>query len=203
MQYLWSARPKGLPLVLKYCGRCGRKSAFYCSGNFRVNAQKKMLDVWLIYKCEACEATWNMELFSRVGPRTLDGGLYDGFLKNDAALAARYACDASLLQKNRVEADFDALPFEVEGELPNLLAPGPHEVALECRFGARLDRLLSQKLCASRTAVQRLMETGDIGLAGKREKGIGNLRVKGNIKLTLSSEALGALRKTFNTVSPL
>lgn len=193
MQYLWRARPSDLPRAIKYCGRCGRKTKFYCSNSFRVNAQKKTLDVWLIYKCEACDATWNVKLFSRVGANTLEKGLYESFLKNDAALAARYALDASLLAKNGAEADMDALPFDVEGELPPPEAFGA-QIVLECAFGARLDRLLTQKLCLSRAAVQRLMETGEIRLTGETQKGIKNLRVKGSVKLTLSSAALNTPR---------
>lgn len=197
MQYHWRARPLGLPRVIKYCGRCGRKAAFCCSGSFRVNAQKKTLDVWLIYKCEVCDETWNMEIFSRVGPRTLERELYEGFLKNDAALAARYASDASLLARNRAEADFDALPFEVEGELPELFGCGGEraEIVLECAFGARLDRLLAQKLRLPRAAVQRLMEAGGIRLAGETEKSIKNLRVRGSVSVTLSPAALSAPRE--------
>ncbi|MCE5235050.1 MAG: DUF1062 domain-containing protein [Clostridiaceae bacterium] len=194
MQYLWRARPQGLPRAIKYCGRCGRKTEFYCSNSFRVNAQKKTLDVWLIYKCEVCDATWNVELYSRVGAGTLEKGLYEGFLKNDAALAARYALDAAFLAKNGAEADMDALPFEVEGELPAPDTCGA-QVVLECAFGARLDRLLKEKLCLSRAAVQRLMETGGIRLAGETQKGIKNLRVKGSVKITLSPAALLAPRE--------
>lgn len=183
-----------LPRVMKYCGRCGGKAAFCCSSSFRVNAQKKTLDVWLIYKCEVCEATWNMEIFSRVSPRSLERELYEGFLKNDAGLAARYATDASLLAKNRVEADTDALPFSVEGELPELIAGDETaDVVLECAFGARLDKLLAKKLSLSRAAVQRHMETGGIRVAGEAEKGMKNLRVRGSVRLLVSAEAFGAV----------
>jgi len=153
-----------------------------------VNAQKKTLDVWLIYKCEVCDATWNMEILSRVSPRAIEGELYEGFLKNDAELAKRYASDTSVLTKNRVEADFDALPFTVDGEMPH--GKEEAEIVLTCDFGARLDKLLAQKLCLSRSAMQKLMETGGIRIAGETAKGIKNLRVKGSVSLTLSGNVL-------------
>ena len=197
MSYHWCAKPKELPQVLKYCGRCGRKTAFVCSGNFRVNAQKKALDVWLIYKCAACDTTWNMEIFSRVAPHALEKELYEGFLKNDSALAARYAYDKMLLQKNHAEADFDAIPFEVEGDTPKAgPQPAPITVALTCAFGARLDRLLAQKLTLSRTEVQRLTQAGEIRLVGDdAAKNLKGLRVHTSVTLMLSSEALKAMEQ--------
>ncbi|MED1874141.1 DUF1062 domain-containing protein [Brevibacillus borstelensis] len=39
------------PPAIKYCKKCGKKTEYVCSGLFRVNAQCKYLDIWLIYKC--------------------------------------------------------------------------------------------------------------------------------------------------------
>ncbi len=188
MQYHWCARSEGLAKVIKYCGHCGRKTAFYCSQNFRVNAQKKSLDVWLIYKCEACDATWNMEILSRVNPRAIEVSLYEGFMKNDFELARRYASDTSILVKNRAEADFDALSFRVDGEIPQ--SGEEALIELTCDFGVRLDKLLAQKLCLSRNTVQKLMETGGIRIVGETAKQIKNLRVKGSVVITLSNDVL-------------
>jgi hypothetical protein len=129
-----------------------------------------------------------MEILSRVSPRAIEGELYEGFLKNDAALAKRYATDASFLAKNRAEADFDALSFMVDGEIPR--GKEETEIVLTCDFGARLDKLLAQKLCLSRTIVQKLMEAGSICIAGETAIGIKNLRVKGSVNLTLSGDVL-------------
>ncbi len=170
---------------------------FLCSGNFRVNAQKKALDVWLIYRCAACDTTWNMEIFSRVAPHALEKELYEGFLRNDSALAARYAYDRMLLQKNHAEADFDAIPFEVEGDTPKAWAqPAPITVALTCAFGARLDRLLAQKLRLSRTEVQRLTQAGEIRLTNDNAaKNLKGLRVHTSVTLMLSGEVRKAMEQ--------
>jgi len=68
-----------------------------------VNAQKKTLDVWLIYRCSVCGATWNLTVLSRVAPRSLPPELLRGFQDNDPDLAARYASDRALLKKNGAE----------------------------------------------------------------------------------------------------
>ena len=66
---IWKIEPLGLPLVLRHCKKCGKTAEFICSGQFRVNAQRKYLDIWLIYKCAKCDTTWNAAVYSRVSPQ--------------------------------------------------------------------------------------------------------------------------------------
>jgi len=75
----------------RHCSKCKKTSRFVCSGKFRVNANGKHLDVWLIYRCERCNTTWNQEIFARVKPSRIDKELYQAFLNNDYELAMRYA----------------------------------------------------------------------------------------------------------------
>lgn len=58
---IWRVSPAAYPKIIRCCKRCAHMS-FLNSGQFRVNANGHCLDVWLIYKCESCEATWNMEI---------------------------------------------------------------------------------------------------------------------------------------------
>ena len=74
------------PAVERHCAKCGEKTLFLPSDQIRVNAQKKLLDVWLIHRCRDCGRTWNMEVFERVSPKQLDRNLYNRLLGNDAAL---------------------------------------------------------------------------------------------------------------------
>ena len=75
---IWKIEPLGLPLVLRHCKKCGKTSEFSCSGQFRVNAQRKYLDIWLIYKCAKCDTTWNAAVYSRVSPQALNANLLEG-----------------------------------------------------------------------------------------------------------------------------
>ena len=86
----WLVVPKELPEVLRRCPKCGKKTEYENSGKFRVNANGNLLDIWLIYRCESCETSWNMAVYERIAAKDLDSGEYMGFLSNDAALAARY-----------------------------------------------------------------------------------------------------------------
>ena len=81
------------PIHSRHCSKCKKASRFACSGKFRVNANGKHLDVWLIYRCERCNTTWNQEIYARVKPSRIDKELYQAFLENDWDTALRYAGD--------------------------------------------------------------------------------------------------------------
>lgn len=84
--------------ILRRCGGCGKKMAFVCSGKFRVNANGRRLDVWLIYRCEKCGRTLNVPIYERVPPERLSPEMYEGFLENDRELAMEYAGDRGFLK---------------------------------------------------------------------------------------------------------
>ena len=100
---VWEIEYLSLPPVIKYCKKCREKKAFICSGQFRINAQRKSLDIWLIYKCSSCDATWNASLYSRISPQSLSLELLEAFHRNDKMLVEQFAINADLLHKNGVE----------------------------------------------------------------------------------------------------
>ncbi|QRG66472.1 DUF1062 domain-containing protein [Brevibacillus choshinensis] len=71
---------------------------------FRVSAQRKYLDIWLIYKCSDCDCTWNMTIYSRINPKSIASEILEGFRSNDGELVKKYAMDTGLIQKNGAEA---------------------------------------------------------------------------------------------------
>ena len=98
-----TAQAENAPTVVKYCKKCRKKAEFASSGAFRVNAQRKSLDVWLIYKCKKCNTTWNLTILSRVASGAIPPELLCGFLDNDTELAIRYATDIALIKRNGAE----------------------------------------------------------------------------------------------------
>lgn len=56
---IWRVEATAAPVALRPCGTCGADAEFASTGLFRVNAQKKRLDVWLIYRCATCGSVWN------------------------------------------------------------------------------------------------------------------------------------------------
>lgn len=121
---IWEVQYQSSIPVLKHCKKCGRQMRHSSSGQFRINAQGKDLDVWLIYKCENCKSTWNVTIFSRVKSKSLDQKLLEKFHNNDQVIANDYAMNAEVLCKNGGEVGVpsykvigDNIPFNEEVEL--------------------------------------------------------------------------------------
>ncbi|MET1028600.1 MAG: DUF1062 domain-containing protein [Dongiaceae bacterium] len=85
------------PKIRRHCARCKVSRPFICSGNFRINANGKSLDAWLIYRCERCDCTWNYALHERVPVKEIDAAELNAMMQNDRALADRYAFDIDRL----------------------------------------------------------------------------------------------------------
>lgn len=161
--YQWNVIPTQAPSVLRSCPKCGGGARFYSTGKFRVNAQQKTLDVWLIYACGRCAATWNLPVLSRVKAADIPKYRYRAFLCNDSQAALACALDRELLRRAKAEAEFSAIPYRVCEEAP---LPPSGVVLLDIRGAVplplRLDKLLCEQLGLSRRALSGLFESGAI-----------------------------------------
>lgn len=81
------------PRLLRHCSGCGAERAFASSGKFRVNAQKKLIDAWLIYRCVECDRTWNCPIHERMPLKAIATDELDALMQNDRDLANRLAVD--------------------------------------------------------------------------------------------------------------
>lgn len=99
----WEGEGLSCVKVRRHCKKCGGKSEFVSSGLFRVNANKRKLDVWLVYRCTRCGASWNLPIYERVSAGKLPPREREGFAQNDAALARQYAMDTALLARHGCE----------------------------------------------------------------------------------------------------
>lgn len=104
IEYVWEIIPKETPVIEKKCGRCNNNQ-FICSEKFRINSNKKMSDVWLIYKCTHCHSTWNMDILTRVNLSQIDLDLFSLFQENNVDLAWQYAFDKSIHQMNKIRTN--------------------------------------------------------------------------------------------------
>mgnify|MGYP001041365889 FL=1 len=50
--------------VLRNCPGCGCRAAYESTGSFRVNANGKRIDVWLIFRCKSCGRTYSLAIFA-------------------------------------------------------------------------------------------------------------------------------------------
>ncbi len=161
---LWQVMPAHTPLLARHCAHCAQLRPFQCHERFRINGQKRKLDIWLIYKCSDCGATWNVEIASRVSPQDIPSATLRAMEANDASLAWHYAFDASTLKHSGAEIQYPS-DYRVLGEAIDWKS-GAEVLSLDLefpfRFDLRLDRLLQQQLFLTRTQIHRLASIGAI-----------------------------------------
>ena len=152
----WTARIRSAPPAGRYCKRCGVKRDFTSSGLFRVNARQKSLDVWLVYKCAACDATWNLPVLSRVHPRSIPPERLRGFHENDPGLAMEYALDTALLRRCGAE------PGVPEVDIIGADAAPPARITIipEAPMTLKAEAVLRQKLGLSRKGFEEMLTGG-------------------------------------------
>jgi hypothetical protein len=153
----WLVRATGLPIIHRRCLSC-RSARFRSQGKFRVNANHKLLDVWLLALCEGCGETIKLTVLERVTVRTVDPATLDRFHHNDPGLAADLLADPRLAHRNSVTLDWDGAWV--------LRKTASDEADTSVRFlrpiPIRLTRLLSVGLDVSRSEVRRLIAAGDL-----------------------------------------
>ena len=162
-QVLWKVIPTCPPRIIRPCERCGRPRSFSCSEKFRVNANQKRLDAWLIYKCTSCDRTWNCTILSRVDAREVDRCLLGRLQANHRPTAWAYAFDYGLLRRNGVEVE-PTIAYTIVGE--DLQLDGSSHSCVTVLLTAeqpllvRIDALLAKKLGLSRAQLGALFSSG-------------------------------------------
>lgn len=111
-EYIWEIKVKNTPVLKRKCNHCN-SSRFYCSNKFRMNAQKRNIDVWLIYRCVECDSTYNLTILSRTKPELIKKDLFLKFSENDKNLAWEYAFSSEIGRENKVELDYSSVEYEV------------------------------------------------------------------------------------------
>ena len=147
-------------------------------GKFRVNANHKLLDVWLLALCAQCGETIKLSVLERAHVRSIDAEMLSGFHENDASLAARLLTDPRLPQRNDMALDWsDAWRLDMDPvELPkaDIL-----EVAVEFthRIPLRVATVIATGLELSNSEVARHIASGAITsgdkLTGRRASDFG------------------------------
>ena len=164
----WTIVPQVAPQPWLNCSRCGGPKPFRSSGRIRVNANGKRLDAWLIYKCTACERTWNRPILER---RPVQAALA-ALRADEPGLLCSLEFDTEALRRHtaRVEQFDDVVVTRhvlSQATLPlrrlEILCIVPRPTAL------RLDRLLASELSVSRSRLRELAKTGALVIeAGSR-----------------------------------
>ncbi|WIX83758.1 DUF1062 domain-containing protein [Amycolatopsis carbonis] len=154
--------PTRLPVVLRPCAACAR-GRFRASGKFRVNANHKLLDAWLLVLCTSCGVTAKLSVLERVNVRSVRPELLERLHDNDLGLVAELLQDPVVRHRNRVALDWaGAWRLDTGGS-----ARLDREVIdVSVRFAVRIPirpvRLIAEGCGLSRAEIERLLADGKL-----------------------------------------
>lgn len=158
IEYVWEIIPKETPTVEIICTRCNN-NRFICSNKFRINSNKKLSDVWLIYKCSHCENTWKMSILTRKNLSHIAPNLFCGFQENNIDLTWHYAFNKSVAKCNKVRLNSN-INVEIVDHRGNYLHSTENLVSIlitsEYELSITIKKILQQKLNLSANQVVRL-----------------------------------------------
>jgi hypothetical protein len=168
------------PHLRRHCPRCAAERSFASSGKFRVNAQRKTIDAWLIFRCTDCDTRWNLPIHERRPVKAIDPIELEALMRNDAALAGRYAA------ANAASGDVDiavrfATPMHPETQVIEITIA----VAPSCII--RLDRLLASVLGLRRDEIEMLHDGAMLSITPSSRKVLRRSAIDGQtIRLDLA-----------------
>ncbi|MEV7181651.1 DUF1062 domain-containing protein [Kitasatospora sp. NPDC093679] len=163
---LWAVRQSALPTVVRPCPDCPG-TRHRPTGRIRVNASGKLLDVWLLLGCAACDRTSKVPVHERVHVSSLEPARLVAYENNDPAVVRELTTSASLAAKNAYRLDWTGTwALEIRTPLHALDDPTPLtvQVGFELPVPVRVERLLMLGLGVSRGAVRRLVADGRVRL---------------------------------------
>ncbi|WP_216209289.1 DUF1062 domain-containing protein [Amycolatopsis aidingensis] len=158
----WVVEPVCLPLVRRRCHVCASER-FRTSGKFRVNANHKLIDVWLLALCSACGETTKLTVMERITVRSIRPELLDRLHDNDPGLAAELLEDPVFRRRNRIALDWDNAWRLDTGGTDGL---DREVIDVAVRFAAQIPvrpvRLIAEGCGLSRAEVERLIASGNL-----------------------------------------
>lgn len=189
MDYLntieYGIRPTQALKIIRNCSGCGRKALFVSTGQFRVNANGNLIDIWLIYQCEKCRHTYNLTVHERTKAKKIAKEQYLAFLRNDEELALKCGTDLDLLKRNKAEADMNGLKYQYEKYKTEMSQPvglnednynlfstrenaGCSRIIIQNPYHlkVRIDKLLPELMEISRSQMKNLIQEEKICFAG-------------------------------------
>ncbi|MGW0207046.1 DUF1062 domain-containing protein [Streptomyces sp. NPDC003233] len=158
----WVVAPACLPLVLRRCRACASER-FRADGRFRVNANHKLLDAWLLVLCTGCGETAKLTVLERMNVRSVRPELLDRLHDNDPGLAAELLQDPVVRRRNRIALDWAGTWRLDTGGSDHL---DREVIDVSVRFAARIPvrpvRLIAEGCGLSRAEVEGLIAEGKL-----------------------------------------
>ncbi|MGC4783634.1 DUF1062 domain-containing protein [Micromonospora zamorensis] len=158
----WAVVPTCLPLINRRCRSCASER-LRPSGKFRVNANHKLIDVWLLALCTACGETAKLTVLERMTVRTIPPELLDRLHGNDPGLTADLLQDPHVQRANRIALDWTGAWRLDTGGSDH---PDGETIDVSVRFAARIPvrpvRLIAEGCGLTRGEVERLIVQGKL-----------------------------------------
>ena len=159
----WRLRQTRLPRLRGRCAACAAASTFDPTGRFRVNANGKTIDVWLLLRCQGCGQVRKVTVVERSPLRSIDPALLRRYHDNDPGLVAEVLLAAPLHQRNRPTVDWEGAWVLDADPIPGWPGrPVTVRVELVAAIPVRPLRLVADGLGISRAAAERLRADGRI-----------------------------------------
>jgi hypothetical protein len=163
----WTLIPKRTPEPRLYCSGCRSSQPYKNSNRFRLNANGKRLDAWLIYRCTSCDATWNRPIFERMPVKSIDPALHSALQNNDPDVATRIGFDVEGLKRFAKAIDTFA-DYDLQSRVQEKPDASPKTLHLHIKvpfpLALRLDRFLAGEFGISRNALEGLADKGSLCL---------------------------------------
>lgn len=169
----WRLRRTRPPRILHRCSCRPGPAEFEPTGRFRVNANRKLLDVWLLLRCRACGQVLKATVLERAKVRSIAPALLDGYQRNDPALVEAAIAAPSFRRRNHLTLDFQGT-WELRAE--PLPPGGGQPVTVEVEFldppAVQPAQLIAAGLGISRGRVERLLAAGAIRVHAETPAGM-------------------------------
>jgi hypothetical protein len=172
---VWRLRPLGVPSWPERCTRCLHPE-LVSTGAFRVNSNGARHDVWLVYRCPACQAARRRRILHRIAESSAP---LDRYRRSDSALAVAHAFGFP-----------GAPPVPYAVDRPPLPAAGRVRARIEQPHfcGVRWDRFLARELAWSRSQAARALRDGRASVCPRARP---NRPVRDGDRLELAVDAFG------------
>jgi hypothetical protein len=134
-----------------------------------VNANGKVLDVWMLICCELCGRTAKIPIHERIYVQALKSERLLMFENNDPAMVRDLAMDPALAGQAAYRLDWSGT-WELDTDMPSCELeredPAPLKVIIRFELPApiRVEKLLTTGFGLSRSAVRGMVDSGRIRL---------------------------------------
>jgi hypothetical protein len=174
----WTVEPTTPPQPWKHCSSCGDIRPFLSSSQIRLNANGRKLDAWLIYKCAACERTWNRPIAERLAVASISEADLQAMQRSDPSWVRVQEFDLASLKRYCDRIELHPEVCKAKTSMDSMLGSWSAIVLTidaPCPTGQRLDRLLATELKVSRSSLQSMHRAGGLQIEPASRAGLKKL----------------------------